>query len=202
MDHQEDMWRTEGTHDPDLDAIIDHLPLKKQAGDAPLDKLRDALFYSMIWAIIITALYVYGLWRLNLWPARATFGIGIVFNLWILMLTIRLWNRINAVPQDLNVIETLRFHHSQFMSWWRIQERTAIFFYPLAAAGGFLAGGVIGSGKSVEALLANRAILGFLIGTLAVLVPLCFWLARWMFRIAYGKHLDRLQRLIDELTET
>jgi hypothetical protein len=37
--------------------------------------------------------------------------------------------------------------------------------------------------------------------TILVLVPLCYYGARWMFNFAYGKHLEKMKLLIDELSE-
>jgi hypothetical protein len=62
-------------------------------------------------------------------------------------------------------------------------------------------GGVLGSGKPVEAFLYNPKILLILSATITILVPLCYYGARWMFNYAYGKHLKKLKATIDELSE-
>ena len=76
-----------------------------------------------------------------------------------------------------------------------------MYVYPIAIAGGFILGGVEGSGKSVEAFLYNPKILIFLGVTLLLLVPACYYGARWMYNYAYGKHLKNLKLSIDELSE-
>ena len=88
-----------------------------------------------------------------------------------------------------------------FQRWWHIQEKLGLYVYPIAIAGGFILVGVEGSGKSVEAFLYNPKILIFLGVTLLLLVPACYYGARWMYNYAYGKHLKNLKLSIDELSE-
>ena len=64
----------------------------------------------------------------------------------------------------------------------------------------FILGGVEGSGKPVEVFLYNPKMLLVLGVTLLILVPLCYYGARWMFNYAYGKHLKKLKQLMDELS--
>ena len=71
--------------------------------------------------------------------------------------------------------------------------------YPVAATGGFMLGGVVGSGKTVEAFLYRPSILIILVITVAIITPVCYYLAKLMFKYAYGRHLKKLKELIDEL---
>jgi hypothetical protein len=60
-------------------------------------------------------------------------------------------------------------------------------------------GGVVGSGKSVEAFIIKpTALIAFVI-TIVVLVPVCYYLAKWMNHLSFGKHLKTLQQNIKDL---
>jgi hypothetical protein len=37
--------------------------------------------------------------------------------------------------------------------------------------------------------------------TIFVVIPLCYYAAKWMFNCAYGKHLKKLKILIEELSQ-
>jgi hypothetical protein len=85
------------------------------------------------------------------------------------------------------------------MEWQKQSMRVALWLYPFAAAGGFMLGGIVGSGKTPEAFLMNYKIQIALAITIIVLVPLSYLLAKWMTRVAFGVYVDQLKERIDEL---
>jgi hypothetical protein len=60
-------------------------------------------------------------------------------------------------------------------------------------------GGVIGSGKPVSVFMHKPLFFITLIIAVIVLVPACYYLAKWMFKCSFGKHLQALKDNIDEL---
>ncbi len=65
----------------------------------------------------------------------------------------------------------------------------------------FYSGGALGSEKPVEVFFYNPRMLLILGITIFVVVPLCYYAAKWMFNYAYGKHLKKLKILIEELSQ-
>ncbi len=61
-------------------------------------------------------------------------------------------------------------------------------------------GGVLGSDKTVEGFLYNSTMLLLLGITILVLVPVFYYVAKWMFDYAYGKHLKKIKTFINELS--
>jgi hypothetical protein len=75
----------------------------------------------------------------------------------------------------------------------------ALWVYPFAATGGFMLGGTVGSEKTVEVFMGDYRVLIALAIMLVVLVPLSYWLAKWMTRVAFGKYVQQIKERIDEL---
>ena len=71
--------------------------------------------------------------------------------------------------------------------------------YPISAAGGFMLGGYVGSGKPIEQFMSKPAVLIALVISIIVLVPICHHFAKWMDKKAFGQFADVLKQNIDML---
>jgi hypothetical protein len=60
-------------------------------------------------------------------------------------------------------------------------------------------GGVLGSGKTVGEFMSKPPVLIAFAIILVVLIPACYYLAKWMNRKAFGDHLEKLKANIDQL---
>jgi hypothetical protein len=80
-----------------------------------------------------------------------------------------------------------------------MQEKVALFFYPIGAVGGFMMGGVIGSGKTIGEFMSKPVVLIALVIVLVTLIPACYYLAKWMNKKAFGDHLEKLKENINQL---
>jgi ABC-type sugar transport system permease subunit len=168
----------------------------------PLLKLRRNLLKGIAAAIIISAAYIVVLFSTNQWPVQLSLFILLLFNGYLIYLSQQLRRQVpTSIQPGIGLKQELQQQHNNFVRWQKVQEKLAIFVYPIAAAGGFILGGTLGSDKSFEALLARPFFLVALIITVAILTPISLLLARWMFKVAYGKHLNILKQLIDELGE-
>ncbi len=194
------IWDQASGSDNALNKIFERKDFGNFQSKLPLVKLKKNLFTSLLLAVLLTAAYVPLFYYIEIWQVRVAIGIAILFNIYVGFDTWKLYNNIDVNVSTTNSLkDELQKNYSSFQSWWRIQERLGLFVYPIAATGGFILGGVEGSGKSVEAFLYNPKMLLVLGVTLVVLVPLCYYGAKWMFNFAFGKHLKRLKATIDEL---
>ncbi len=196
----ENVWRQGSGSDDELKKVlqqdVNHLRSK-----LPLKKLKKNLFMGIIWGSLITAGYGILFFFVAVWQVYIILIIGIIFNVWIIAMTWKLYRNTNETVSVSNSLKVeLQKNYNAFQRWWHIQEKAGLFVYPIAASGGFILGGVEGSGKPVEVFLYNPKMLLILGITLLILVPLCYYGARWMFNYAYGKHLQKLKLLIDELS--
>ncbi len=194
------IWDQASGSDNALNKIFEQKDFGNFPSKLPLVKLKKNLLMSLILAALLTIFYVPLFYFIGIWQVHIALAIAILFNIYVGFDTWKLYNNINVNVSTTNSLkEELQKNYSSFQSWWRIQERLGLFVYPIAATGGFILGGVEGSGKSVEAFLYNPTMLLVLGVTLVVLVPLCYYGAKWMFNFAFGKHLKRLKATIDEL---
>lgn len=194
-------WQQSGGSDDALNKMLQTNDFSNLPSKLPLTKLKKNLLIGMIGAVLITAAYVVLFFFVSIWQVYVAFGILIFFNTWIAVDSWNLYKNIKVNVSATNSLkEELQKNYTGFQKWWRIQERLGLFVYPIAASGGFIIGGVLGSGKSVEEFLYNPRMLLILGVTILILVPICYYGARWMFNIAYGKHLKKLKELMDELS--
>lgn len=195
------IWDKASNNDDDLNKIFEQKDLNSIQSKLPLYKLKRNLMVGMIWAILITAAYIVVLFYFPIWQVFVTFGILCIFNIIIAADSWKLYKNLEPnIPEENSLKQELQRNYTGFKRWWRIQEKLGLFVYPIAATGGFIIGGIVGSGKSAEAFLYNPRIILLLVITVIILVPICYYGARWMFNYAYGKHLKQIKDTIDQLS--
>ncbi|MEO6670225.1 MAG: hypothetical protein ABIN36_12160 [Ferruginibacter sp.] len=197
----ENIWQQSGGTDDALNKMLQPQDFSKLHSKSPLKKLKKNLLIGMVYAAVTTAFYVMLFFIIHIWQVHVTLIVTTIFNLVIWFDTWKLYKSINDNISTTNSLkDELQKNYAGFQRWWRIQEKMGLFVYPIAASGGFILGGVEGSGKSAEAFLYNPQMLVILAVTVLILVPICYYGSRWMFNYAYGKHLKMLKSTIDELS--
>ena len=196
----ENIWQQAGNKDDMLNRILQQKNFDHLHSKLPLKKLKKNLLTGIAWAILITAGYLVLFYFIHIWQVYVALSIVIAFNIWIIILTWRLYKTIqDTITPSNSLKQELQKNYDGFQKWWAIQARLGLYVYPVAATGGFMLGGVVGSGKTVEAFLYRPSILIILVITVAIITPVCYYLAKLMFKYAYGRHLKKLKELIDEL---
>ena len=196
----ENIWQQAGSKDDMLNRILQQKNFDHLHSKLPLKKLKKNLLSGIAWAILITAGYLVLFYFIHIWQVYVALSIVIAFNIWIIILTWRLYKTIqDTITPSNSLKQELQKNYDGFQKWWAIQARLGLYVYPVAATGGFMFGGVVGSGKTVEVFLYRPSILIILAITIAIITPLCYYLSKWMFKYAYGRHLKKLKELIDEL---
>jgi uncharacterized membrane protein len=188
--------------DDDLSAMLHQTTLPKFPSHNPLVKLKKNILTNMIWAILIGGLYIGIIIYFPIWQVQTTLGMVLIFTLWGAFTAFIEYKKINTRISTANSLLTeLKRNHGSITNWMNKQQRIALFIYPVAAAGGFMLGGVVGSGKSLEVFMSKPIIWIILLIAIVILVPICYYLAKWMCKYSFGKHLDQLQQNIKELEE-
>ncbi len=166
----------------------------------PLARLRRALRLNLGYGVVVTTAMCMLLLQADGWPVVAAFALVSAFCIWAMFSTWRLFNRLDpVVSAEQATLTELRRQHAAFERWMRTQQRAGWFFYPLSAFGGGLWGAAVGAEAEVGDVLQKTSLLLVLAVLAVVLSPLCAWLAKWMFRHAFGKEVDRLRHLIAQL---
>lgn len=198
----ENTWRDSGRNDEMLIKIMqqkDHLKLHSKM---PLTYLKRSLIVGICWAVLITFIYLALFFYFDVWQVHLSLVILIIFNTVIAIESYKLYRNTNAlVSPGSSLTEELKKNYDSFHKWWRIQQRVSLVIYPIAATGGFIIGGMAGSGKPVDDILYNSFNLQILGIAIIIIAPICYFVAKWMFNYAYGKHLKKIKLLIEELEE-
>jgi len=154
----------------------------------------------MILAVLICLLYMVVIYYFRIWQVQLCTILVLCFSLWALYTAYLQYKNINSTVSAINpVLQELKRHHQSITAWMDTQQRVALFFYPVSAAGGFMLGGVSESGKTVTEFMSKPLVWVALLIALAVLVPACWYLTKWMFKYSFGKHLKSLKENIDAL---
>jgi len=196
----ENIWQQDNERDDMLNKMLMADDIEKFKSKLPLKRLKRNLLIGIFWGVVITLLYISMFFFIDLWQVHIAFCMLIIFDTWIIIDSLRLYKSTNEnITPSNSLKEELQKNYTGFQKWGKLQQKVALFVYPVGAAGGFILGGFWGSGKSVEDFLYNPRMLTFLGITVAILVPVCYFAAKWMFNYIYGKHLKKLKMFIDQL---
>ena len=97
------------------------------------------------------------------------------------------------------LLQEMERHYQGIQSWMNVQEKAALLIYPVSAAGGFMIGGSLGAGKPIDIVMSKPIMLVSLVVTIAILVPICIYLAKWLNKKAFGRYAAQLKQNIDNL---
>jgi hypothetical protein len=187
--------------DDDLATLMNNPQLNKLTSQQPLQKIKNNLLINMAWGIAIAICYILILIFFPFWQVRLCIGIVFLFTLWAVGTAYTQYKSIQPFVSSQNsLLAEMKRHHASMMQWMKTQQSVALFIYPISTAGGFMLGGVEGSGKSVEFFMSKPIVQISLVICIAVLVPLAYWLAKWLFNKSFGKHLKTLGENIEELS--
>jgi hypothetical protein len=186
--------------DDDLSSLLNKPKLSKLTSHNPLEKIKKNLLMNMVWGIIICALYVFIIIHFQIWQVQVSISIVLLFSLWALYTAWLQYKKLNtSVSSNSSLLSEMKRHYESIETWLNTQQKVALIIYPVSAAGGFMLGGVIGSGKSVELFMSKPIVILILVVTILILVPACYYLAKWMCNYSFGKHLKTLQQNIKDL---
>ena len=168
----------------------------------PLIRLQRALRINMAYSVILTIVMGYLALRAQDMPLIVLLWLVTAFCFWSMLDTWLLARGLDTtVRAEFTVLDELRRQRDAFDRWMHVQQRAGWFFYPISVVAGGLLGALAGGDEPLSALLGEPGFL-VLLGVLALIFsPLCAWLARWMFREAFGREVDNLRVLISELED-
>jgi len=194
----EETWRKNEGIDEDLSLLIRGGVSKLNSKD-PLIKMRQLLLWGSILGLLVAAVYVVIIAMFPLWQVTLCMGVVFIYTLWASFKSMVLFREMYSSSLEHSLLEELESHYSKLKKWCSIQQEVAVFVYPASATGGFMLGGSAGSGKSIDELMHKPAMIIALLVTLAILVPICFYVTKWLTRKFVGKYIDQLGHNIDAL---
>jgi len=196
----EKSWNDLRPEEQDWDNLVKFSLSKNRESLDPLYKLRRNLKMNIGYCILICILYIAAIIYFDLPIFRISILLMLGFTVWGLITALREFKNIKpGINTSHSLLEDMERHYYSISHWMKTQEKVALFFYPIGAAGGFMMGGVLGSGKTVSEFMSKPPVLVAFAVILVVLIPACYYLAKWMNRKAFGDHLGKLKENIDQL---
>jgi ABC-type spermidine/putrescine transport system permease subunit I len=154
----------------------------------------------MCWGLLILAIYALLIFTFSEFWIRLAFAVMLAFSAWAILSTWKIYQKLEpGVCTNCNVLEEMERYHRIINAWCQNQLKVAVFFYPIAAAAGFVTGLTVGAGKPLAVIMDRPQIQWALLITVLVLTPIAWWLGKRLTRMAFGKYLDELQERINQL---
>lgn len=194
----QEQWQHIESADEDLSYLIKR-GVRSISSKDPLEKIRRGLVKNAAWGLLLSIGYILLLIKFPAWQVLLCLGIVLAFTLWITVKALALYREMGRPSPHNNLLQEMERHYTGIMQWMAVQQRAGWFIYPISAAGGFMLGGSLGAGKSIDEVMNKPWMLVAMLITLAIMVPVCHYLAKWMFRKAFGKYADQLKANIDKL---
>lgn len=168
----------------------------------PVKKLKNAYLISTGFAFLFLLGFITLFILFPVPVVRISLALVIASYIFFLVVNFSMFKKIKVdLPVDQNLKFVLRHTHDFIAENIRFQERAAFFIYPVAGTAGFLLGGTVAGADMVVLMMEKKIVIVILLVLLAILTPLCFYLARWMYKISYGTCLKELEERIHELEE-
>ncbi|MBW0176909.1 hypothetical protein [Sediminibacterium sp.] len=187
--------------DEALAALLKPLVIERLQSKNPLASIKKNMLINSIWAMLIAIGYLLIIIYFPFWQTRLIIGFLFLFTGWAAYVTLKEYRNIQTSSPGSPLLEEMERHYTNISNWIKMQQKTGILIYPVSAAGGFMLGGAIGAGKSVDEIMAKPVMWVALFIVTAVLVPCAYYLAKYMSHRAFGRHLETLKRNIDDLKE-
>ena len=194
----EELWNDTGETDIELSSLIQP-GLAKLPSKDPVIKLKQHLLTGTVLGVLIAIGYIFIMLKFPVWQVLLCIGIVFAFTCWASVKSFLLYLEMRKPVAGNSLLQQLESHYAKIKKWMNIQQQVGLFIYPISAAGGFMIGGSVGAGKSISEVMQKPVMIIALLIALAVLVPACFYLVRWMSKKAFGQYAAQLRENIEQL---
>ncbi|MBC8034281.1 MAG: hypothetical protein H7Y03_09055 [Chitinophagaceae bacterium] len=196
----DEQWKNlDNKKDSELAALMNMPAIDKLVSKGPLEKIRRNLLFNIILSILIGVVYLLVIFAFPFWQIILTIGIVFLFTLWCGKEAFLLYREIKKEADNTSVLKEMERHIQNLNKWINVQQQVALFIYPWSAAGGFMLGASLGSGKSINAIMTKPIVLVAFFITIIILVPACFYLTRWLCKKSFGNYAEQLKNDIARL---
>lgn len=192
----EKIWKAHAATTAGLPDVANVMEIKASNLTSPLKKMKKLLKTNMLWAVLFVILYAVILFYYPFWQIRLFIGVALIFNLWGIVSGWKLHRSINDDILTGSLMTELQRNRTALRSWMRVQTIVAVCVYPFCVCGGFMLGGVLGSGKTVELFMSKPVAWWALIICVIILTPVGYLAAKWMFKKSFGKIVTQLDEAI------
>jgi hypothetical protein len=166
----------------------------------PVIRLKKSLEITLIFAVVFLIIFIVLLFLFDPWLIKLFIGIIIgayVFFTWYNYITYRKLKHQWQQAFEGSLKSALQNIHDNVFNSIRFQEKASLFIYPFSAIAGYMMG--LSLHPNFEDNIRDTRIIVIMFIAAALLTPLCYFLAKWMYKVSYDKYLNLLQSLIDEI---
>lgn len=166
----------------------------------PVIRLKKSLEITLIFAVVFLLLFCVLIFLFNPWLVKIFIGIIIGAYLFFTWYNYKTYRNLNLQWQQAlegSLKSALQNIHDNVYDSIRFQEKASLFIYPFSAIAGYMMG--LSLHQNFEDDIRDTRIIVIMFIAAAVLTPLCYYMAKWMYKISYDKYLNQLQSLIHEL---
>ncbi|MFN3839576.1 MAG: hypothetical protein ACK4RF_02620 [Cyclobacteriaceae bacterium] len=173
---------------------------EKSGSRHPVIRLKTNLEIALAYTVIFLLIFVVLMFLFDPWLIKLFIAIIISTYVFFAWHNYSIYRNLKSQWQQAlegSLKSALQNIYSVVHTSIRFQEKAALFIYPFSAIAGYMMG--LSLHQNFEEDIHNTRIVVIMFITAAVLTPLCYYLARWLFRIYYDKYLNQLQSLIREM---
>lgn len=194
------IWGELGKEPVDGGLMKDQPKLQDVKSLHPLIEVRKNLRITNVFGILISIAYIVLMILYPYWQLLLGFSVVLTFNIVFIIQGIHIRNQLpRSVDPAHSMLDEMKVHHAAITKWINNQMYAARFVFPVAAASGFMMGGIWGSGKSLEQLFTKPIFPISMVISAVIFSFAGIWLARKLFGMSYQKFLNRLKANIDQL---
>ncbi len=170
----------------------------KESIKSPIQILKRNFIINTAFALLILLGFIYLFFTVDWFLFRLFTAILCISYVAAIVFNVIIYKRYLQVQSpDQPIITYLTFLVEGMRKSFKAAEIIALAIYPIAMTAGFL---LPLSLENKLSLLYNEPIVqGILIACYVLLTPLCWYLARWMNKVAFGNYVDQLDELLFDL---
>lgn len=199
MDELKEMWKSiENNRFSDAIPSERDFYQPKQASINLIAKLAYMVKIKLLFAVSIALFFVVITPLLDYWPTQLLLVlliIAYVAGSYVLYKEYQILK--TGIDHSLDLKTALSQYLDRVKKVLAMEERIALFLYPISFSAGFLLGAWEAAGNDEH--IQETSFWLILLATVAVVTPLCRLLANWMNRISFGKVIERVEAQIQEM---
>lgn len=173
------------------DDIMDAIKMESQSSIAELKKrIKYKLFWAAGFTLLFTIILLFFLDNANM---ILLIGIGIAaYAIGFIAMYIKYKQINDNISNSSDILESMKYNARMIKSVLRLEKTWGLIFFIPAITMGILTGRIL-DGYSLAACFQNPKILTVILVAVLIFMPLLIWVSNKMNKIAFGKHLEKLE---------
>jgi hypothetical protein len=169
--------------------------IQARASD-PLTKLRRNICLNSGFGILIGLLFVALFIQFDNFWVRFFLGVLLIGYAMAIAYNSYLLRKVILTPAaDENILIRLRLLHYRMKKALQTVELVALFFYPFSLTAGFVM--ALAEENKLDKLSTEPVLQAILVACYVVIVPICYYVTKWLNQIAFGKEIKQIYDLIE-----